>query len=331
MVLVAIVIRRLGAGQVPGPLEPLAGDADDQAGPGRGPPQGLRARHAAAAAPGLPAQVGRGVEPAPRGRRRRRRADLQHALQPLAGRRPVPRRPGRAGLGRLAAACSARSAWCRACTTPTCSGTAGIRPLFRDVRKQRQEIDARRPRCSAACGSSGPSAASRASRRGSWARTTSWPGWSFTSGGWSRLIELLWDFILPDGLGRPAALRRPAGPRRPALARRPDDVPGLPGDAPGADGRAGHERHPVPEQPRRASTACSTSWPSRARWPTAPARVRVSQGRRSPGGSRFEDVGFVYPGHRAGRCSATSTWRSSPARRSPWSAGAARARRRSAT
>ncbi len=94
---------RLGAGQAPGALEPLAGHEDDQASPGRGPPQGLRTRDAPALAPGLPAQVGRRVQPVARGCRRRRRADLQHALQPLAGRRPVSGRRGRPGLGRLAA------------------------------------------------------------------------------------------------------------------------------------------------------------------------------------------------------------------------------------
>ena len=51
------------------------------------------------------------------------------------------------------------------------------------------------------------------------------------------------------GLRRASPLWRDAGPPGPALARRPDDVPGLPDHAPGTDGRAGHQRDPVPEQP----------------------------------------------------------------------------------
>ncbi len=57
--------------------------------------------------------------------------------------------------------------------------------------------------------------------------------------------------------------------------------------------------------------------------------VRKSVGRRA--GSPLENVGFVYPGHQPAACCATSTWRSSRARRSPWSAAADRARPRSAT
>ena len=164
-------------------LEPLAGDADNQARAGRGPPQGLRARDAAPPAPGLPAQVRGRLEPLARGCRRRGRADLQHALQPLAGRGPVPGRAGRAGLGRLAAAAGRTSAWCRASITPTCSGTAASARCFATSARNARRSTARRPRSSAACGWSGPSAGRRASRPGSWARTTSWPGWSSTSGG----------------------------------------------------------------------------------------------------------------------------------------------------
>ena len=131
---------------------------------------------------------------------------------------------------------------------------------------------------------------------------------------WSRIVEVALGAAPAARLGGAAALRRPAGARRPAHARRPDDVPGLPGDAPRAAGRAGDERHPVSEQPGRASTACSTCWPSRSRWPTAPARSRRPRRRRSPAGSRFEDVELRLSRTRRGRSSATSTSTSSRAR-----------------
>ena len=61
-----------------------------------------------------------------------------------------------------------------------------------------------------------------------------------------------------------------------------------------------------------------------------------------PGTRPVRKASVAGPDHAGGRrlhlsrdrpaaCSRTSTWRSSPARRSPWSAAAARARRRSAT
>ena len=133
-----------------------------------------------------------------------------------------------------------------------------------------------------------------------------------------------------DGLGGAALLRRPAGARRPAHARRPDDVPGLPGHAPRAAGRAGDERHPVAEQPLRASTASSTSWPSRSRWPTAPAPSPSAKG-RSPAAITFEDVSFAYPAHDEEGPPRRRPRRRAGRDRSPWSAAAARARRRSAT
>ncbi len=61
----------LDPGQVPGPFEPMADHTDDQAGAGRRAAKGLRPRDAAAAPPRLSAQVGRRLEPAPRGCRRR--------------------------------------------------------------------------------------------------------------------------------------------------------------------------------------------------------------------------------------------------------------------
>ncbi len=183
VILVGVVTVISVAGQVGRALEPLASDADDQARAGRRAPQGLRARHAAPLAPGLPAQVGRRLEPLARGCRRRGRADLQHALQPLARGGAVPGRAGRPGLGRLATAPGGALAWCRAFTIPTCSGTAASGRSFATSARSARRSTARRPRSSAACAWSGPSAGRRASRRGSWARTTSWPGSSSTSGG----------------------------------------------------------------------------------------------------------------------------------------------------
>ena len=241
---------RLGAGQASGALEPLADHEDDQARSGRGPPQGLRTRDAPALAPGLPAQVGRGFEPVARGCRRSRRADLQHALQPLAGRRPVFGRSGRPGLGRLAALAGRAFAGAgRLLLRPALEpphpplvprrpqGTPGDRqPDDRGLRRHARGAGLRpaKKRVGAVHGPEPFHGPARA----------------------SRLVALAVDRaalgIRPaHGLGRALALWRHAGHRRPALAGRPDDVPGLSGHAPGADGRAGHERHPVPEQPRR--------------------------------------------------------------------------------
>ena len=131
------------------------------------------------------------------------------------------------------------------------------------------------------------------------------------------------------GLGRALALRRHAGHRRPALAGRPDDVPGLPGDAAGADGRAGHERHPVPEQPLRLRPRARPAGRAArdGRLPRHPRRLQ-ERGRRCESHSRTSASSIPGP---AARCCTTSTWRSSPARRSRWWAGADRARPRSAT
>ena len=181
--LVGLVLVVSVLGKLLGALEPLAGHEGDQASPGRGPPQGLRTRDAPPLAPGLPAQVGRSFEPVARGCRRSGRADLQHALQPVAGRGPVPGRRGRPRLGRLAALAGGAFAWCRAFITPTCSGTAASAPCSATSAKSARRSTARRPRSSAACAWCGPSAGKRASRRGSWAKTTSWRGSSSTSGG----------------------------------------------------------------------------------------------------------------------------------------------------
>ena len=108
---------RLGARQVPGPLESMAGHADDETRPGRGPAQSLRARHAPAAPPRVSAQVWRGLERVARRCRWGGRADLQHAVQSLGGGRPVRGWTDRHGVGGLAAP-ARRSCSCRACIIP---------------------------------------------------------------------------------------------------------------------------------------------------------------------------------------------------------------------
>ena len=73
--------------------------------------------------------------------------------------------------------------WCRESIIPTCSGTAASAPCSATFAKSARRSIARRPRSSAACAWFEPLAGKRASQRGSWARTTSWRGSSFTSGG----------------------------------------------------------------------------------------------------------------------------------------------------
>ena len=63
----------------------------------------------------------------------------------------------------------------------------------------------------------------------------------------------------------------------------------------------------------RGSTACSTSWPSRARWPTTPA-TGSSASDRVPGRITLEGVELRLSGHRRAGSSATSTSTSSRAR-----------------
>ena len=204
-----------------------------------------------------------------------------------------------------------------------------IRPLFRDVRKERQEIDSQTTevfggmRVVRAFGRQKSESARFMGENHFMARLELHVWWL------SRLIELLWEFLLPMASVGALALRRLAGHRRPALAGRPDDVPGLPGDAPGADGRAGHQRDPVPEQPLGLRPRARPAGRA-ARDGRLPRHARPSPRARSPGGSHFRTSASSIPAP-AARCCATSTSRSSRARRSPWSAGADRARRRSAT
>ena len=123
-----------------------------------------------------------------------------------------------------------------------------IRPLFRDIRKERQDIDSQTTevfggmRVVRAFGRQKSESARFMGENHFMARLELHAWWL------SRSIELLWEFLLPMASVGSSALRRPASDRRPAFARRPDDVPGLPGDALGADGRAGHQRHSASEQ-----------------------------------------------------------------------------------
>ena len=126
-----------------------------------------------------------------------------------------------------------------------------IRPIFREVRKKRQQIDSETTEVF------GGMRVVRAFGRQK-SESVRFMGENHLM---IRLELFVWLALAVDradlgvaaavGLGRPAFLRRAPGSRRHDLAGRPDDVPGLPGDAPGADGRAGDERHPVPEQPLR--------------------------------------------------------------------------------
>ena len=76
-----------------------------------------------------------------------------------------------------------RFCWCRGFTIPICFGIAESAPCFATFVKNARRSTARRPRFSAACAWCGPSAGKKASQRDSWARTISWRGSSFTSGG----------------------------------------------------------------------------------------------------------------------------------------------------
>ena len=133
----------------------------------------------------------------------------------------------------------------------------------------------------------------------------------------TRTLEVLWDLLLP---GASAALLLYGGlarARRPALARRPDDVPGLPGHAARAPGRAGHQRHAAPEQPvgvrPRARPAGRAARDGRPPRPPGRPQGAVAGADHARGG-RASPI----RGPTAG-CSATSTSTSSRARSSPWS------------
>ena len=169
-----------------------------------------------------------------------------------------------------------------------------IRPLFRDIRKERQDVDSQttevfggmrvvlrlRPpeeRISTIHGRKPLHGQARA----------------------PRLVALPLDRAalgVPPAhrLRRPPPLRRLAGHRRPALPWRPHHVPRLPGHAPGADGRAGHQRDSAPEQ--------SLGLRPRARPPRRTAEMADCPGTRSiskpavSGRITLRDVGFIYPG-----------------------------------
>ena len=170
-----------------------------------------------------------------------------------------------------------------------------IRPLFRDIRKERQEIDSQTTEVF------GGMRVVRAFGRQK-SESARFMGEKPLHGAARapRLVAIAVDraalgVSLAHGLGRAFALRRLAGHRRPALAGRPHDVPGLPGDASGADGRAGHAASLSSRTISRASTGCSICSPSRAKWPAAPARRSISK-RAVVGRITLQNVGFVYPG-----------------------------------
>ena len=205
-----------------------------------------------------------------------------------------------------------------------------IRPLFRDVRKERQEIDSQTTevfggmRVVRAFGRQKSESARFMGQNHFMARLELHVWWL------SRLIELLWEFILPMAS---VALLLYGGMQvidgRLSLGDLMMFLVYL-AMLLGTDGRAGHERHPVPEQPRPASTACSTSWPSRARWPIAPALAPISKSTVAGRNHTPERRLHLSRDQPPGTCT-TSTWRSSPARRSRSWAVADRARPRSAT
>ena len=175
-----------------------------------------------------------------------------------------------------------------------------IRPLFRDVRKQRQEIDARPPRSSAACAWSGRFGRQRSESARFMGENHFMTRQELFAWWLSRLIELLWDFILPmasvalllygglqvlDGrlslgdlmmfLVYLAMLLEPMAVLATSVTQFQNNLVGL---RPGA------------RPPGRA--------PRDGRLPGPPARP---QDIRWPGGSRSRTSSFAYPGHRR-RC-----------------------------
>ena len=185
-----------------------------------------------------------------------------------------------------------------------------IRPLFRDIRKERQDIDSQTTevfggmRVVRAFGRQKSESARFMGENHFMARLELHAWWL------SRSIELLWEFLLPMASVGLSALRRLAGDRRPALARRPHDVPGLPGHAARSRWPCWPPASLSSRTISRASTACSTCSPSRAKWPTAPAPA-PSPSPLSPAGSH-SGMSVSSIRERPARCSATSTSKSNP-------------------
>ena len=161
-------------------------------------------------------------------------------------------RAGRAGLGRLAAPARRARAWRRRvlldrpALEPPAPAALSRRPQAAtgDRRHGRRGVrrDAGRPRLRPPAPRIVP---------GSSARTTSWPARSCSPGGGPASSRSSGTCSCPAPRPRccsTAACRVLDGT---ALARRPDDVPGLPGDAPRAAGRARHQR------PRSSRTTSS--------------------------------------------------------------------------
>ena len=97
-----------------------------------------------------------------------------------------------------------------------------IRPLFRDVRKKRQDIDSQTTEVFGGMRVVRAFGRQKVSRRGSWVKATSWSASSSTLVAFA-IDRALVGICLAHGLGRPLTLRRHGGHRRPALAGRPDD------------------------------------------------------------------------------------------------------------
>ena len=146
---------------------------------------------------------------------------------------------------------------------------------------------------------------------------------------WARIVEVVWEILIPLASAGFAALWRLAGAPRRNVAGRPDDVSGLPGDAAWAP----WPRWPTAPAPFRAAwrawTACSICWKSR--WKCRPTAKPFRFARATSKAASLSRASASAIPDRATWCSATSISTSRPARRSRWSAAAARARPRSRT
>ena len=181
-------------------LGPVAGDTRDQAGAGRGTAAGVRARGPAAAAPGLSAQ-GREGRRACSARMPGASASWSSACS------TTPGGPWSSSLGGLAVL-----AWVdwrlllgSFCLLPGAYWSdrlwnRWLRPLYRDVRKQRQEIDAKTAeafggmRVVRAFGRQRREAARFVGENHFLARQELFAWW------WSRIVEVVWDLLLPARL-----------------------------------------------------------------------------------------------------------------------------------
>ena len=204
-----------------------------------------------------------------------------------------------------------------------------IRPLYRDIRMQRQDIDDRHRGLRRHARGAGLRPAAQREPPASPAATTSWPGSKCYVWWWARIVEMVWEIIIPLSSAALLLYGGIAGARRADLSL---------GDLMmflvylamllEPAGRAGQQCRGVSKQPGRARSRARSAGRAAGDDRQRRERSRSARTRSSTAASRCATSAFAI------RRSSDLVLRDDRPRRagrrdrSPWSAAAAPARRR---